>query len=238
MVPRQISSAQHPIVKRLVKLREDKDFRREEKSVLIMGEKLVREVSPLKILIVDREFPGISAGEVYIATPEILKKITGLQNPEGIAAEVALPPPGDLKGKKFVLALDEISDPGNLGTLLRTSLALGWDAVFLTPGTTDPFNDKALRAAQGATFRLPLCTGNWDLVSKFHVYVADAKGKSVETVAIQTPALLVLGNEARGASSWAREHGTAISIPMAGQMESLNVAGAGAILMYTLKRKI
>ncbi|MFS8563953.1 MAG: hypothetical protein LVR00_06420 [Rhabdochlamydiaceae bacterium] len=100
MPPIKITSAQHPIVKRFVKLRQDKSFRIEEKSVVIVGKHLVKEVScqfPIKTLIIDHDFPGISAENTFLATPEILKKITSLAQPEGIAAEVALPETGPTK---------------------------------------------------------------------------------------------------------------------------------------------
>ena len=130
---------------------------------------------------------------------------------------------------------------GNLGTLLRTALALNWQAVFITNSSTDPYNDKALRAAKGATFRLPLMQGSWEdlnvLIKKhqMHVFVADKQGTQLSKITPQTPILLVLGNEAHGASSFAKERYKRICIPMNPQMESLNVASAGAILMYQLR---
>lgn len=241
MIPRQITSLQHPLVKHLVKLRQDKEYREQEKCVLVSGIKLVTELAsrlPVKILIADKEYSGIAADEVVLATSEMLKKITGLQNPEGIAAVVALPPPADLKNCRKLLILDEISDPGNAGTLLRTALALGWDGAFFTAGSADPFNEKAIRAAKGATFRLPLRTGSWDELSSLtagkQVLIADVAGEPLNRVQKKEKIVLILGNEARGVSSQGKKLGMLVSIPMAPAMESLNVASAGAILMYTL----
>ena len=96
----KITSTQHPIVKRFVKLRQDKSFRMEEKSVVIVGKRLVKEISCLfdiKTLIIDHDFPGIEAETTFLATPEILKKVTSLAEPEGIAAEIALPEKRPLK---------------------------------------------------------------------------------------------------------------------------------------------
>lgn len=243
MPPIKITSAQHPIVKRFVKLRQDKSFRIEEKSVVIVGKHLVKEISchfPIKTLIIDHDFPGISAENTFLATPEILKKITSLAQPEGIAAEVALPKPGLLKGKKNILVLDRISDPGNLGTLLRTALALGWEGAFLTPNSADPFNDKAIRASKGACFFLPLQEGSYEELeellkeNQLKPYVADLQGTSLSDLKVKHPLALILGNESLGPSAWSKEQGTAVSIPMKKDVESLNVASAGAILMYKL----
>lgn len=242
----KITSTQHPIVKRFVKLRQDKSFRKEEKSVVIVGERLIKEISchfKLKTLIIDHDFPGIIAEATFMATPEILKKITSLNQPEGIAAEIALPEEKSLTGKKCLLVLDRISDPGNLGTLLRTALALGWEGGFLTPGTADPFNDKAIRAAKGASFLLPIQEGTYEELEllikeeKMTAYIADLKGQSLEKLTAKQPLALILGNESQGPSAWSKKHGSPITIPMGKNSESLNVASAGAILMYHLRKK-
>lgn len=238
-----MTSLQHPIVKRLVKLRQDREFRHQEKSVLIAGHKLVEEIHPyasVKRLFIENHHPippFLSPQEVIKVTHDILKKITGLQHPEPIAAEVDLPPPGDLKNKQLLLALDGVSDPGNLGTLLRTALSLGWEGVFLTPHCTDPFNEKALRAAKGATFRLPIAMGSWPQLQTLiqdthcHVYVADVTGEPLQEQTFTFPLILILGNESHGVNPLAKQY-TSLSIPMDHKMESLNVAIAGGIFMY------
>lgn len=240
MVSREITSLQHPIVKRMVKLREDRSFREQEKSALIVGKKLVEELSSsIKTLITTQTFSHWKAPEHFIGNDAILKKITGVKCPEGVAAEVALPSPGNLKGKKFLLALDAVADPGNLGTLLRTALALGFEGAFLTESSVDPFNEKAIRAARGASFHLPLRCGKWDeladLSSGMQIYVADAKGKPLKEIDFRPPLVLVLGNEARGLSMDAKNQGMPVAIPMQ-KMESLNVAIAGAILMFQMRK--
>jgi len=203
--------------------------------VLVSGKKMVAEVK-VKTLIADAPIPGADV----VVTPEILKKITGLVTPEGVAAEVALPEPANLTGKKWVVVFDAIADPGNVGTLLRTALALGWEGVFLMEGTADPFNEKALRAARGASFHLPLAFGTVAELKKLAegrtVYVADIQGHPLEKG--RSPALLILGSESHGPSQAVQQLGKPVTIPMAGPMESLNVATAGGILMYTLKGEL
>lgn len=157
MVPREIISLQHPLVKRLVKLRESRSFREEEQALLIVGSQLVHEIAAhmkLNILISEKPLP-FAAEESYLTSPAVLKKITDLPADEMVAAVVGLPSPTQLRHKKQIVVLEALQDPGNVGTILRTALALGWEGAFLTPTTADPFNDKALRAARGAPLFYP-----------------------------------------------------------------------------------
>ncbi len=247
MMFKEISSPQHPLVKYLVKVRSDRAYRKQTGSALITGSKLLTELKNIvsfKTILIENEFPFSDFPKnipTYRLPLALLKKITGLQHPEPVAAEVALPPFQSLSKKNYLVALDGISDPGNLGTLLRTAFALNWEGAFILSHSTDPFNDKALRAAKGATFRLPLSTGSWDDLKELiknnhmHAYLADIKGQPLEQTTFQTPVLLILGNEAHGASQIAKELSTPVSIPMNPLAESLNVAAAGAILMYQVR---
>jgi TrmH family RNA methyltransferase len=142
------------------------------------------------------------------------------------------------------------------GTLLRTALALGWDGAYLLPGCADPFNDKSLRASRGAVFKLPLATGQlqgWRSVAAAHSLASLAaephrarpgfgsSGQSASRHAGAQPQVagdarvgLVLGSEGQGLSEEVLRHCVPVAIPMPGEMESLNVAAAGAILMFAL----
>ncbi|MBI5273372.1 MAG: RNA methyltransferase [Chlamydiia bacterium] len=244
MLAKRVNSLQHPKVLHWVKLHKERTYRIEHDSVLISGEKLIREMAllyPLKALITLSETPEIEARERFLVNAAILKKITSLQTPDGFAAEIALPSPSDLFSLQKLLILDKIADPGNLGTLLRTAHALGWDGVAATPGTVDFFNDKALRAAKGATFKIPLayatpetlCT--WSKQKKIPCFIADTEGSPLSTVSIPAISALILSNESEGPSEWTKAIGKKISIPMANDAESLNVASAGAILLYTMR---
>lgn len=242
MIPRSISSLQHPLVKRLVKLRDNKAFRAQEKSVLIVGVTLVSDVAarmPLKTLISIDPLP-LNATESYLAPPNVLEKIIGISSHDLVAAEVEIPKPNSLENCKTVVVLDALSDPGNVGTVLRTAIALGWDGAFLTPKTADPFNDKALRAARGAPLFLPLRQGSYADLKKLvqtkglNVYIADVEGKKLTDVHFKKPLALVLGHETEGPSDETKALGQTVSIPMADHMESLNVASAAAIFMYQI----
>ncbi len=242
MIPRMISSLQHPLVKRLVKLRDNKAFRAQENSVLIVGVTLVSDVAarmPLKTLISVDPLP-FNAKESYLAPPNVLEKIINISSHDLVAAEVELPKQSSLENLKTLIILDAIADPGNVGTILRTAVALGWEGAFLTPKTADPFNDKALRAARGASLFLPLRQGSYDDLKKLvetsgmQVYIADVEGKKLTEVSFKKPLALVLGHETEGPSPETRAMGQTVSIPMTNQMESLNVATAAAILMYQI----
>lgn len=247
MIAKKITSLQHPIVKHLQKLRTSKRYRSEQQTLLLSGKKLILELGsshPIKRLLHVENDPlakKIPCEESLILAPSLFKKITGVVNPETIAAEVHLPKPHSLKDFQYLIALDEINDPGNLGTLMRTALALGWEGVFLTSSCADPFNDKAVRAAKGATFHLPFKQGSHedllDLIKKnnFSPLAADITGTPPSEITPGSPLILILGNEARGVHPDIKKISTLVSIPMCGRMESLNVAAAGAILMYALK---
>jgi RNA methyltransferase, TrmH family len=239
MLAKKITSLQHPRVLHWAKLLKNRSLRESSGAVLISGEKFVRELAqeaPLKCLMSLEDFPEIPAAERFLVSGPILKKITGLECPDGFAAEAPLPPPQVLKSCQSLLILDRIADPGNLGTLLRTAYALSWDGVVATPGTVDFFNEKAVRAALGATFRLPYAVESPETIASwnFSFYVGDVRGKPLGDAAFKTPRALILGNEGHGASHWA-ERFEKIHIPMRQGAESLNVAAAGAILLYAMR---
>jgi TrmH family RNA methyltransferase len=241
---KSIVSLQNPYVKHLVHLRQNSDYRYEHKSVPVEGIKMVREVAqtiPLKTLLVYDESlipKGLKAQEVFVVNEAVMKKISGMQAPEGIMAEVAMPPSASLEKARFIIALDHVNDPGNLGAILRTALAFGWDGAFLIGHGCDPYNEKALRSARGATFRLPLRQGSaqeFNLLAKtlgVQPLAADIHGEKLEDSRSSSACILVLGNEARGLSPEIAASCKRIAIPMSGPMESLNVAIAGGILMY------
>lgn len=242
--PHLLTSLQHPLVKHLVKLRTDSAYRHESQAIILEGLKPIREVSTrITKLLYTPPYASFAASlqcEKWLVVEAILHKISGMTSPEGILAEIRMPSFVLLDKVKQVLALDGISDPGNVGTLLRTALALGWEAVYFLPGSCDPFNEKAVRAARGAHFKLALAKGTaeqlhqWVLAQEAQPLVADIKGNIPEELSHAARRLLVLGNEAHGASAMIRQFCQSVTIPMPGEMESLNVAVAGGILLYLL----
>lgn len=245
MNPKRIDSLQNPLIKHLTKLHQNREYRYEQSSVVIEGKKMVEEISQEKqiLTLLVREgdvIPSIQAKVVYVVPNDLLRKISSTLTPEGILAEVSMPPFISLQNKKRIIVLDEINDPGNMGNLLRSALALGWEGAFILPNSCDPFNDKALRAAKGATFRLPMAYGDWnELIAMqkgiiWQNLAADLEGITPEKIPQAERRLLIFGNEAKGISEKAEKISKKVSIPMHGKMESLNVSAAGAILMYLL----
>ena len=235
----------------MVKLRVNRDYRKEKKSTVIAGFKLIKELASeinFNALVLADETPEPDFFPknvpIYRMPLSLLKKISGLENPEPCLAEVELPEESKLTGINFLIVLDGVSDPGNLGTLIRTALALGWEGVFLAPNCTDPFNEKAVRAAKGATFRIPLKTGSWEDLNevvrqnKMKAYLADVRGSPLQETKCKPPLVLILSNESQGASNEAKKLAEPLSIPMSEKMESLNVAIAGAIFMYLIKTDV
>jgi TrmH family RNA methyltransferase len=164
--------------------------------------------------------------------------------PQGIAAVVVQPQLPLPAQPTLILVLDQLRDPGNAGTLLRSGEAAGVDLVLFAPGTVDPFNDKVVRAAMGAHFRLPLRScADWAAVQSLlpaaaPCYLAAAAAQlSYDRVDWRQPAVLIIGGEATGASPMAQTLAQPISIPMHGQVESLNAAMAGAVMLFEAARQ-
>lgn len=195
-----ITSPGNDHVKHCHKLRTSSQYRNACGRVLLVGSDLLQEVvlyerpeGPINVhslLVRNRCKPpaGIAADRISVVTDEIMNKICGLQNSDGVqaVAEFDMPKFANLSDANStslqrLLVLERLQDPGNLGTLLRTAVALGWDACFLLPGCCDPFNDKALKAGRGAAFKLPIVQGNWDeLLRVMHRHNMQCYGASPE----------------------------------------------------------
>lgn len=241
---RSITSLHHPLVKHLVRLRTERSYREQCRTLLFEGAKPIQEMlSSVTRLLYTPSYAAIAhlfAGEKWETTSAVIHKISGLPQPEGIVAEMAQPLFGSLERARRVLALDGLADPGNVGTLLRTAVAFGWDTAYFLPNGCDPFNDKVLRAARGAHFKLSLVHGSADTLSQWAhqsevcAFVADLHGDPPPPIPSTQRCLLVLGNEAHGPSPEMQTFCHPLSLPMPGPMESLNVAIAGGILLYCL----
>ena len=181
---------------------------------------------------------------LHLVAADLVDKISETVSPQSIVAVAPMPELPLPSAAAFSLILDGVQDPGNAGTLLRTAAAAGVDQVLFAPGCVDPFNGKVMRAAMGAHFRVPIrILAHWEAVRAALpagqlLYVASADGSILyDEVDWSQPSALVLGSEARGASSPMREKAAAIAIPMAAATESLNVAAAGAVILYEAARQ-
>lgn len=182
---------------------------------------------------------GVDVEEV---SASVMKSISETEAPQGILAVLETNQLPITNRPNFILIPDQIRDPGNLGTLLRSAAAAGVGAVLIPPETTDAFAPKVLRSGMGAHFRLPIHSMSWDEIEKatkgFQVYVADMDGRSCWETDLRKPVALIVGNEAEGAGESARKLANGkLSIPMSGETESLNAGVAGSVLMFEVLRQ-
>ena len=174
----------------------------------------------------------------------VLAAISQVKTPQGVAAVCAMPPSlaPEALGERLIL-LENVQDPGNVGTVLRTLDAAGFDGCILTPGCADPFGPKALRATMGSVFRVPLC---FVPDAAEAARALNARGYATLAAALDggdfyrrppLPARLcvLIGNEGAGLTRQAQDACThRFRLPMRGGAESLNAAVAAAVMMYDL----
>lgn len=247
-----ITSTQNPRIRALRSLRHAK-ARAEAGCYLVEGEKLCAEAlrdAYVQTLLVDVEKQAHYAAliekarDVILAPAHVVAAVSEAKTPQGIVASVRFPVPLDLdQAQGFVLALDGVQDPGNLGTMLRTAEAAGFQGVLLSPQCADAFSIKAARATMGSVLRLPLWRGALPealdiLRSKGFQRVGAAAGGIPLAEAAQglrPPLALVIGSEGQGISGQvAAKLDLTVALPMRGRAESLNAAVAAGILMYSL----
>ena len=186
----------------------------------------------------------VAGCEVEEIAPNLMKSLSETETSQGILAVLdhfQLPLPDS---PNFLLIPDQIRDPGNLGTLIRTASAAGVQAILLPPETTDAFAPKVVRAGMGAHFQLPIHAMEWDEIEQvcesgsLQVFLADMDGGSCWETDFRNPLALIVGGEAEGASEQARELAKeTVRIPMPGEAESLNAGVAGAVLMFEVIRQ-
>jgi TrmH family RNA methyltransferase len=254
-----ITSTANASVKAVRKLQNQKRVRHDERRFVLEGMRLVEEVlwaSLVPTLVFYTEaLAGEGRGKALLATLRglgapctmvseyVMEHCSDTVTPQGILAVLPfldLAPP---QPPTFVLIVDRLRDPGNLGTLLRTALAAGVEQVMLAPGTVDFSNPKVVRSAMGAHLQLPIVDADWDAIAEVvagcDVWLAAAGGANRYTEVDWTrPAALIVGGEAHGAGGKARSlaHGQ-ISIPIQPAVESLNAAVAAAVILFEAVRQ-
>ncbi len=182
--------------------------------------------------------------EIYAVPEHVLAAISQVKTPQGIAAVCRLPEPRSLAdmGDKLIL-LENVQDPGNVGTVLRTLDAAGFDGCILTPGCADPYGPKTLRATMGSTFRVPMCTvpdaaeAAKSLAQNGYAVIGAALDGEpfYERGSLPAKLCVIIGNEGQGMTKETLAQCThRYCLPMRGGAESLNAAVAAAIFMYEL----
>ena len=177
--------------------------------------------------------------ETYKVNDEILRKLATSENPEGVVFVCeTLKPKKDKKDYHKIVYLDQINDPGNLGTILRTAVAFNYDAVVLSKGSVDLYNEKVIAASKGAIFLIDAFVGNIEDYKNKQIIVSTLDENSIPLNECKKPNdfVLVLGNESHGVSEpIIKMANELVKIEMNDVIDSLNVAIAGAILMNYFK---
>ena len=253
---KHIISRDNPVFKTLKKLSENARERRTEGKTLLDGVHLIEsycEVFGEPELIIIPE--GKSSAEANALMQQLehvntmmlptlmFAELTPVASSTGILALVKIPQIESPVQVKFALMLEDIQDPGNLGSMLRTALGAGVEAVYLSKGCTDAWSPKALRGGQGAQFLLPIFEGVSivEAMQNFagKSYATTMQGESLYTQDLSEPTAFVIGNEGAGLSDKVMQAAThQISIPMHQNLESLNAAAAAAVCLFECRRQI
>lgn len=171
-------------------------------------------------------------------TAKELEQITMLSTPNKVLAIVELPAPQDITSISLTglsLFLEDLQDPGNMGTILRTAAWFGVQHIFCSPNTVDPFHPKVIQASMGAFLRIQTHVQSLaackEQFPKTPIYIADMQGESLFQTSFPSSCMLVIGNEGRGISPEATLLANrSIHIPGTGGAESLNAGVATAII--------
>ncbi len=231
-MPEYITSTQNARIKAAAKLRHKK-HRRQQKRMLIEGSHLIEEAQKASLL--EQVFALESRHpEATLVDEKVMKKLSGASTPPKVVGVAKFPkerPPHEK-----ALLLEHIQDPGNVGTLLRSALAFDFRTVVLDE-CADPYSPKVLRSTQGAVFSLNILEMSLpSFADRFHHRLLAAHSKEGGSVACEPPMALVLGNEGSGLSKRALDlSDDYVHIPIE-NIDSLNVAIAGSILMHRFYR--
>jgi len=236
---KEITSKNNPLIKHFKKLFTNASYRYECKSALITGDIIINEILtllPIKSCLSEQEI-FLKCDNLYKVPKHFVKEITGLSTNQGSVAEVKLPEFQDLSSMKRIAIFDRITDPGNMGTLIRSAIAFGIEGIYITKGSCDPFNDKVIRSSKGAVFKIPLAYEPYSQLdlSSFKLLLADMDGTAIEDIKKDSQIAILLSHETKGLDpKW---EGQKVHIKISNDMESLNVGVAGSILFYELAKE-
>ena len=241
-----ITSVDNKKIKRYVSLKSNKG-RKEEGLFLVEGMHMCYEANKNNLLVdlivlENNEISFNYPGEITYVTENVMKKVSNLSNPTNVIGICKIIDNKEIIGN-HLLVLDDIQDPGNIGTIIRSSKAFNVDTIILSTNSVDIYNDKVLRSTQGMIFNMKIIYGDlFDIIPKLHdngyvilgTNVND--GEDVRSVKVSKFAL-VMGNEGQGVKTEIQELcDKNLYIKMNSDCESLNVAVATSILLYELDR--
>jgi RNA methyltransferase, TrmH family len=251
-----ISSLTNAKVKYVGRLQTDRRFREQEHHFVVEGsrwlaELIAHDVTPHTIYCTaawagvaenGRLLAQVAVSPLLVADP-VMRRMSDTQTPPGVLAVAPMPSLPWPSQPEILLILDQVGNPGNLGTMLRTAAAAGVNGVLLAPGCVDAFNPKAVRGGMGAHLRLPIRAAGWPEIktvcAELAVWTAAADGQIGYTdVNWRQPSALIIGSEASGPGPEAAELSQRRAyIPMSAATESLNAAVAAAVILFEAARQ-
>lgn len=239
---KEILSINNETIKNIAKLKEKKQ-RTARQEFLIDGYHLVNEAYKQNRLVkvFTTEEVNFKNVEIIKVSKEIIKRLSSTINPQNIIGVCKMEENHNLLGNRFLI-LDTVSDPGNVGTLIRSALGFGIDTIIMSNDSVDIYNDKVIRSTQGALFNMhiitmPVVEAITKLKQQQVKIIGTSLQSSVDLKEIKEikKYAIILGNEARGLSNEVCSMTDVnVRIAIADELESLNVAVAGSIVMYYL----
>lgn len=256
---KEITSKDNPAIKQVLRLKQKK-YRWKEKCYIVEGHKMLDEIltcpQGLVKVFLTQEY-AIAYGEVLrkhrdieclLVNDRLMALISETEQPQGVLALVKMPQSNYfniIQKERLLLLLDHIQDPGNMGTIIRTSWAFAVDGILLSPDCADPFSPKAVRASMGGILHVPVfCDTNTDILNDFlgHGYQIIASlpeaRDNIFTQDFTGRKIIVIGNESRGVSTDIKKLCTSsFKIPLNPDVDSLNAAIACAIITMEALRQ-
>ena len=233
---------------KLITSLQQKKYRKQEQLFIAEGIKVVQELlfsnfELLYLFTTKQDFLEVSKDKVHAITDSELKKISALANPNTCLAVFKMPNPKEWNEKGLILALDDVRDPGNLGTIIRLCDWFGIETLFCSEESVDIYNPKVVQATMGSISRVNIVYGDLELFlneSSLPVFGTFMDGNNIYQEKLPKEGIIVMGNEANGISpSVEKLVSQRIAIPRFGNLqltESLNVATATAIILSEFKR--
>ncbi|MBQ6539789.1 MAG: RNA methyltransferase [Oscillospiraceae bacterium] len=235
----------------LKKLGSDSGYRREKGAFFCDGEKLLEEAvkngAEIEMVFACDELSVTVPDNVpvYETSYDVIESISPMKTPQKVVFSCRKRPPSGIKGGGRYIVLENLQDPGNVGTVLRTAGAMGIDGVILVGACADPYNHKAVRASMGAVFRVPFCSADLDSLGMIlrdnglKLYGAALADDCIDIRDVDfNDCAVAIGSEGQGLSRELLDMCLRkIIIPMDERCESLNAAAAAAMIMWEMARQ-
>jgi TrmH family RNA methyltransferase len=233
---------------KLITSLQQKKYRNQEQLFIAEGIKVVQELLNSNFELQDlfttkKDFLTVSKNKVHAISEVELKKISALTTPNTCLAVFKIPKAKEIIEKGLIVALDDVRDPGNLGTIIRLCDWFGIETLFCSEESVDVYNPKVVQATMGSISRVNVVYGNLEAFlsqTKLPVFGTFMDGKNIYQEKLPKEGIIIMGNEANGISSSVEKLvSERIAIPRFGNLqvtESLNVANATAIILSEFKR--